>query len=289
MNYNWDDLRIFLAAARSGSLSAASRTLDSNQPTLSRRINALEKTLGMRLFQRHAQGLTLTEDGQNLLQIAENMDLAASALNRSRDTTSLISGTVRIAAAEGIGVYIISPALVRLLQHYPELNLSLDSAHSSADLIRGEADIAVRAYRPESADLVIRRVRDMEFGLYAAAEYLAQYGSPQNAAELHQHLFIGYGELLKDHAECRWLEALVSPIRYVLRSDNIPNRIGAASSGAGIAVLPHLLIRDTKLVRILPELAPPSRTIWLVVHRDLRDVARIRVVLEFLTEIIEAA
>ena len=289
MNYDWDDLRIFLAAAHGGSLSAASRTLGSNQPTISRRISALEESLGVRLFQRHAQGLTLTEDGQHILRIAETMDKAASALNRRQDNDMAIQGTVRIAAPEGLGIQIIAPALNKLLQQYPDLNLSLEPSTNSADLVRGEADIAVRLYRPDSQDLVVRRVRDMAFGLYASPQYFSLHDTPTTVAALQHYHFIGYGENLSDHAESRWLESLTSPLRYVLRSDNTLTRIMAARAGSGIAVLPHLLIRDTGLVHILPELAPPSRTIWLVVHRDLRDAPRTRVVLDFLTDIIEKA
>ncbi len=289
-NTNWDDLRIFLAAARGGSLSAASRALNSNQPTVGRRIAALEQVLGVRLFQRHAQGLTLTEDGQRVLRTVENMDVAAAALARQPQGDPVgLRGTVRIAAPEGLGVQLLTPALSVLAQRYPDLNLVLEPSAIGADLIRGEADIAVRLYRPDVQDLVVRRIREMEFGLYAAPQYLQRHGTPVTIAALHVQRFIGYGERLLDHVESRWLETLTGQARYVLRSDNTLTRLTAARAGLGIAVLPHLLAGNTGLQHLLPDYAPPSRTIWLVVHRDLQQVSRMRVVLDFLADLLESA
>lgn len=289
-NANWDDLRIFLAAARSGSLSAASRTLDSNQPTVSRRITALEQALGLRLFQRHAQGLTLTEDGQRVLRAVENMDIAAAALARTPHGDPVaLDGKVRIAAPEGLAVRVLAPALNEIAQRYPDLELVLEPSATSADLVRGEADIAVRLYRPDAGDLVVRRIREMEFGLYAAPEYLLRHGTPSTAADLHAQRFIGYGERLSDHPESSWLASLTGPAHYVLRSDNTLTRLTAACAGLGIAALPHLLIGTTGLRHVLPHLAPPPRTIWLVVHRDLQHASRTRVVLEFLTALLQSA
>lgn len=289
-NFNWDDLRIFLAAARSGSLSAASRALDSNQPTVGRRIDALEEALGVRLFQRHTQGLTLTAEGRRILQIVEDMDSAAAGLMRypSGDSDRL-EGTVRIAAPEGLAVCVLAPALAGFAQRHPELDVVLEPSAASADLARGEADIAVRLYRPEAQDLVVRRIRDMEFGLYAAADYLQRHGVPATAADLQRHHLIGYGELLRDHPEDRWLNSICGQARFALRSDNTLTRLTAARAGLGIAVLPQLLTADSMLQAVLPDLAPPSRTVWLVVHRDLQHIPRIRVAMEFIVEMLAAA
>lgn len=289
-NANWDDLRIFLAAARNGSLSAASRELDSNQPTVGRRIDALEQALGMRLFQRHPQGLTLTDEGRRILEIVEEMDRAAATLARQpQGGYEAVSGTVRIAAPEGLAVRVLAPALSGFARSHPDLDLILEPSSASADLARGEADIAVRLYRPSTQDLVVRRIRDMEFGLYASADYLQHHGVPAATAAMQQHRFIGYGEGLRDHPENRWLEALVGAARFALRSDNTLTRLMAARAGMGIAVLPQMLTAGTALERILPDIAPPSRTIWLVVHRDLQQVARNRLVLEFLADTLAAA
>lgn len=289
-NANWDDLRIFLTAARSGSLSAASRELGSNQPTVGRHIDMLEQTLGMRLFQRHPRGLTLTDEGKRILEIAEEMDRAAATLARQpHGGYQTISGTVHIAAPEGLAVCVLAPALDEFTRSHPDLNLILDPSSASADLTRGEADIAVRLYRPDTQDLVVRRIRDMEFGLYASTEYLHRHGTPSSATALQEHRFIGYGNGLRDHPENRWLEALIGPARIALRSDNTLTRLTATRTGMGIAVLPQLLITDAALERVLPEIAPQARTIWLAIHRDLQHVARNRLVLEFLADTLATA
>lgn len=283
-NIDWDNIRYFLAAARTLSLSAASRSLDSNQPTVGRHIDAMETQLGIRLFQRHTTGLTLTEDGQRLLAAAELMEEgAASMLRASQRDASALTGTVRIAAPEGLGVSILTPSLPALFKQYPLLDIVLEPSVSSADLKRGQADIALRLYRPSAVDLVSRRLCEMGFGLYASTEYLAKRGTPESVDVLQQHAFIAYGDELKNQEENGWLEKLMGRGRCLFRSDNTMARVSAVTSGVGIAVMPHLLMKtQANCKRILKQLDGPSRTIWLVVHGDLRHVARIRVVMDFI-------
>lgn len=285
-NLNWDDIRYFLAAARAGSLAGASRALDGHQPTVGRRIAALERHLGHKLFQRHAQGLTLTDEGVNLLASAERMDEAAAALLRASGIPGgEIRGRVRIAAPSGLAVQVIAPALPDLQARYPELDVVLQAATASADLVHGEADIALRLYRPDAADLVLRRVGGMGFGLYGGASYFARNGLPADATALKSHAFIGYSEGLRHLEENQWLETLVGEARFPLRSDDTQTRIAASVAGIGLAVLPHVLAsRVTGLNRVLPELEAPGKTIWLVMHQDLRHLARVRVVLDWLAE-----
>lgn len=290
-NVDWDDIRYFLAAAHSGSLSAASRLLGSNQPTVGRRIASLEQSLGLRLFRRHRQGLALTDDGLRILESAMAMDAAAAGLQRAGPCADAeLRGTVRIAAPEGLAVWLLAPALADLARTHPELDLVLQPSTASADLARGEADIAVRLYRPKAGDLVVHRLREMGFGLYASAKYLQRHGVPTSVAALNEHRLIAYGEQLSEHAENRWLVSLVANGRWVFKSDNTATRIATTEAGTGIAVLPHLLAAQfPSLQRILPDQEAPTRTIWLVVHRDLRHVARVRTVMEFLADVINRA
>jgi DNA-binding transcriptional LysR family regulator len=288
-NVDWDNIRYFLAAARTRSLSAASRALDSNQPTVGRRIDALEAQLGLRLFQRHSTGLTLTEDGQRLIAAAELMEAGAADVVRAsqRDTNS-IAGTVRIAAPEGLGVSVLTPSLPELCKRYPLLDVVLEPAVTSSDLKRGQADIALRLFKPADADLISRRLCEMGFGLYASADYLAQQGAPESVDALQQHAFIAYGDELKEQEENAWLEAIMGRGRCLFRSNNTLARLSAVTAGMGIAVMPHLLMAaQSGCVRILPQIEGPSRTIWLVVHGDLRHVARIRVVMGFVSELFQ--
>lgn len=284
---DWDDIRFFLAAARTGSLAAASRQLGSHQPTVGRRIDALEKRLGVRLFQRHAQGLTLTEEGLSIMQAADNMAEAAATLQRVGSFGDKdIRGSVRIAAPSGIGVYVIAANLPQFHQRFPNLDVVLQPAASSADLTHGEANVAVRLYRPTSGELVVRRAGGMGFGLYGAPAYLQQHGMPQSTADLPQHCFIGYGDQLRHLEESCWLDSMTEGARYLLCSDDTHTRLAAAESGMGLAVLPHFLAhRSSQLQRVLPTVEAPPKTIWLVVHRDLRHMPRVRAVLDWLVEV----
>jgi len=284
---DWDDIRYFLAAARSGSLAAASRQLGGHQPTVGRRIDNLEKRLGVRLFQRHAQGLTLTEEGHRIIQAAEAMGAAAATLQRaSIFEGSEIQGSVRIAAPSGLAVHLIAPNLPRLNERFPELDVVLQPSTSSADLTHGEADVAIRLYRPTAGELVVRHAGNMGLGLYAAKAYLQQHGTPENTADLQLHFFIGYGEQLRHLEESCWLEALAGDARFVLRSDDTHTRLAAADAALGLAVLPHILAqRSSQLQRVLETEEVPSKPLWLVVHRDLRHLARVRAVLDWLAEL----
>lgn len=288
---DWDDLRYFLAAARTGSLSAAARTLDSNQPTVGRRIARLEQTLDLRLFQRHARGLTLTEDGVRVLESAELMERGALGLNRAQlSLTPDISGTVRVSAPEGLALRIVAPALGAFLDRHPRLDLNLSVSAATADLVRGEADIAIRLFRPTSGDIVTRRLQTMDFGLYAATRYFAERDRPLSTDPLADHHFIACGDLFRRHKENEWLEKLSGKARKVLRSDSTLLRLEATEQGLGIAVMPHLVAAASPgLEPVLPELEGPSRTIWIAVHRDLRHVPRIRAVMGFLTQTIRTA
>ncbi len=283
-NLDWDNVRYFLAAARSLSLSAASRALGSNQPTVGRRIDALETQLGVRLFQRHSGGLTLTEDGQRLLTAAEAMESGAAEVARaSQADARALAGTVRVAAPEGLGVSVLAPRLPELYARHPALDIVLEPAVASADLKRGQADIALRLFRPEASDLVSRRLGEMGFGLYASTDYLARHGVPETVEALRRHVFVGYGDELKQQAENAWLLELAKDARCVFRSDHTLARLSAIAAGVGIGVMPHIVMAmQAGCVRVLPRHEAPARTIWLVVHGDLRQVPRVRAVLEFI-------
>lgn len=284
-NLNWNDLRYFLAAAEAGTLSGASRRLHSNQPTTGRRIDRLERALGLKLFQRHTQGLTLTEDGERLYPVAQKMAEAAHLLHQSlQGATPQLTGTVRIAATEGICVELIAPHLPRLQQQHPGLQFVLIASNGSANLSRGEADIALRLYRPDANDLVIRRVGLIEFGLYASQGYLQSHPPVKRLEDLADHQHIGYGDGLSEVPEQRWLVQQLPALHWVLRSDSTLSTARATAAGLGICLLPRLIAeKQPQLRQLLPELEIPSRAIWSVIHKDLRQVERYRVTLDFLS------
>lgn len=281
---NWDDIRFFLAAARNGSLTGASHSIGSNQPTVGRRIDALEAALGMRLFQRHAQGLTLTDEGRRALHIAETMEEAALGFNRALGNGNEIQGKVGLALPEGLSAYVVAPRLSSLLGRHSRLEISLLPSSASADLIHGEADIAIRLFQPTENDLFARKVGHMEFGIYGSPAYLERHGNPRKRTELMRHQFIGYGERLRHSEESRWLEVAADGGRFLLRSDDTHTRLATAAAGLGLTVLPHFLAKKAQLRSVAMATTIPSRPIWLVVHRDLRNLARVRVTIDWLVE-----
>lgn len=283
---DWNDIRYFLAAARGGSLTAASRLLDCHQPTVGRRIDALEQSLGVRLFHRHAQGLTLTDEGRGILGVAESMEEAARNLLRGCGGENEILGSVSVASPEGLATHVIAPGLLKLHENFPLLDVTLLPSSASADLIHGEADIAVRLFRPVEGDLVARKIGEMGLGLYGAPAYFESFGMPEKMTDLIRHRFIGYGARLRHVDESQWLEASAAGGRFLLRSDDTHARLAATVSGLGLAVLPHFLARGAQLRPVAMPAAIPSRPIWLAVHRDLRNLARIRVVLDWLDRLL---
>jgi len=285
---DWNDYRYFLAVVEAGSLSAAARRLGVDQPTVGRRIAALEQTLGVRLFHRHARGLSLSEAGRRIVSAIGSMAEAAATAERlvGHDDQRL-EGLVRLSAPESLSYGLIAPALPQLLARYPQLEIELQATPNTADLPRGEADIALRLFRPAVGDLVVRHVGAVPFAIYATPSYLAHSPALATLAEVNQHAVLQAGPLLVQIPECRWWTEHSYGARVVLRSDSFPVLAQAASAGLGLVLLPCVM-GDVYpgLQRVLPSCGPTPRQAWLVVHKDLRYVARIRVVLEFVAELL---
>lgn len=287
---SWDDLRFFLAVAETGSLSAASRRLHTNQPTVGRRIAALEAALGARLFQRHSRGLSLTETGGRILQSVASMEEAAAAVARSvLGEDSSLTGSVRVSAPEGLSAALLGPRIGQLQAKFPGIEIVLQATATAADLPRGEADVALRLFRPQAADLVARRVGTMEFGFYVAADYAAGRPPLDSLADLKLHPVIGYEEEFAHPPTSAWFAEQSRGAKVMLRCNSVLVRAAAAASGSGVTILPRLVGDPWPgLVPVLTAVKPPKREIWLVVHRDLQYVARIRVVLDFLGALFQA-
>lgn len=281
---NWDDLRYFLAAAESGSLSAAAKLLHSNQPTVGRHIDALEAALGLKLFQRHKKGLTLTHECAWVLEQSQLMQSGVQNIQRMIEGDyQQLQGSVRLALPEGLCNEILIPQLGSFYQQYPNLRLILNVSSRTTNLTRGEADIAVRLFRPKEADLVARQLTRMEMGLYASPEYLQTHGRPENVSDLMQHWIISYGDELAGLPENRWLLNHVAPSNRVLQSDSTTSRLRATVCGLGIAIQPCMLANtNPKLVQILQDASLPAHEVWITYHRDLRHILRVRVAVDFL-------
>lgn len=283
---NWDGLRYFLAAANSGSLTAAAEALGSNQPTVGRHIDALEQSLGTKLFQRSVKGLTLTDEGAYILEQSQAIQAAMTKIQHLlAGEQDEIAGTIRLTLPEGLCLEVMMPLLAEFHTAYPNIKLLLNVTAQSMNLIQGESDMAIRLYRPKEADLVVKSLGRMEMGLFASKEYIDTYGAPTRAEELSQHRIIAYGEQLGNMSENKWLLALSSP---VLMSDSTSTRLRATIEGVGISIQPRQFQRhNTNLIQILNNQDLAGHDMWLVYHKDLRNLARIRSLANFIINIFQ--
>jgi DNA-binding transcriptional LysR family regulator len=280
---SWDHYRAFLAVAQTGSLSAAARQIGQTQPTLGRQIDALERALGLTLFVRSPAGLTLTEGGQDLLPDAQGMAAAAEALLRSasagRDETA---GVVRITASEIIGGAVLPPVVTALQAKHPGLVVELALTNRSEDLLRRDADIAVRMVRPDQNAVVARHIGRVALGLYAHEAYLARHGSPQTLADLPAHTLIGFD---RNDAAARALDVDPAWSRrlFRFRTDSDLAQLAVLRAGGGIGVCQAPLATQWPELRpVLPETVSFHLDIWLAMHEDQRRNRRVRATFDHL-------
>ncbi|OWV92156.1 LysR family transcriptional regulator [Rhizobium sp. R635] len=286
---NWDDVRIFLAVARTGQILAASKRLGLNHATLSRRLTSLEEALKTRLFIRRTNGCELTAEGEVFLASAERMETEMLAVQASLGhTDTAIAGTVRVGAPDGFGVSFLAPRMGRLIERHPELKIQLVPVPRSFSLSQREADIAITLERPEQGRLVSSKLTDYTLGLYASRDYLALQGTPGDIEALKAHPRIGYVEDLIFTASLNFSGEVM---RSWDASFEISTSIGqteAVRSGAGIGILHDYIARQyPELQRILPEVSI-RRAYWTTYHETARDLLRVRSVADFLQELVSA-
>ncbi|MFN3497149.1 MAG: LysR family transcriptional regulator [Pannonibacter indicus] len=280
---NWDDLRIFLAVARSGQMLGAAKRLGVNHATVARRLTALEDSLNTRLVERGTTGCSLTEAGERLLPAAERMEAELLAASSGLSGTHPgISGTVRIGAPDGFGVTYLAPRLARLTRAHPGLTIQLVPMPRSFSLSRREADIAVTIERPEHGRLVAAKLVDYALGLYASTEYLARCGAPQTLADLSEHDLVGSVE---DLIYSPALNYAADFTRNWTSRFEIASALGqteAVRAGAGIGILHAFIARnDANLRPVLPEVQV-KRAYWMVTHESSRPLRHIAAVQDFL-------
>jgi len=281
---DWALYRSFLAVLQEGSLSGAARALGLTQPTVGRQVEALEQALGLSLFTRSLHGLAPTEAAAELQAHAEALAASAAALLRAASGRGAeLRGTVRVTASEIIGGEVLPPTIARLQQTHPGLVIELVLSNRVEDLLRREADIAVRMVAPTQEPLVARRIGTVQLGLFAHRDYLHGRGVPKNMDELSEHLLIGYD---KETAFTRAVRARGVPLNrgmFTLRTDSDLASLSALRSGCGIGVcqLP-LAARTPALSRVLPGAFKFPLEIWIAMHSDLRSNRRCRVVFDAL-------
>jgi DNA-binding transcriptional LysR family regulator len=285
MAADWDDLRIFLALARHGKLTAVARQLDVSHPTVARRVQALEKSIGTRLFDRLPDRFALTAAGEGLLADAQAMEQAAEAIHRrsaglTADTTQ---GTVRISANECMAGFLASH-LPRLRRNLQCIEFELVASHTLANLSRREADLLIREQVPDTAGIVTRRLGRAAHAVYGAANGAAR---PTREA-LRRMTWLGFDEEHGYMAGQDWLRDLLGSARPVIRVNNWLVLRDAVRAGAGVTVLPcYLGDGDPALRRLGPVLDGVAADQWLLVHRDLRTLPRVRLVMDALVALFQ--
>lgn len=290
-DFDWTLIRSFLAVMEAGSLMGAARRLGAHQPTLGRHVAELEAQLGGALFERTGRGLSPTVLARQIAEAASQMQAAADSLGRAalgQQNESV--GTVRITASEMVAAWLLPPLLARLQEQEPGISIELVASNQISNLLRREADIAVRMVRPAQGTLVARKIGDMGLGAYAHTDYLRRAGTPATVAELLEHRLIGMDT---DDSLLRGFSQLGVPVHkedFALRTDNhiVYGRLLAAGAGVGFAA--HYNARQWPgLCRLLPELPIPPLPCWLTVHREIHGNRLIRLVYDYLAEAIPAA
>jgi DNA-binding transcriptional LysR family regulator len=281
---DWTLIRSFLAVAEAGSLSAAARATGISQPTLGRHVQAVEAALQVQLFTRTAQGQALTEAGQALLAPARAMQAAAAdlALTAKGHATG-IEGTVRITASRVVSQVILPGILARIRAEEPGIQIDLVPSDTTENLLFGEADIALRMYRPPQPDLVARQIGEVPLGLYAAKAYLDRRGRPASVDDLKQHDFIGQDRMDQIIRVMRGLGFEVGRSFFAVRCDDPVTYVELVRAGCGLGgILRAVGDADPGLERIdlIPDL--PSLPVWLTAAPRLRQSPRLRRVWDIL-------
>jgi DNA-binding transcriptional LysR family regulator len=285
----WDDVRLFLALCRAPTVGGAARVLGVDPATVSRRLAALERALGAALFDRRRDGITPTEAAEDLLPVAEEIEGGmmrfASAADRLERT---VSGLVRIACPPDVAEVILVPALRELCARHPALRIELNPGESVLDLTRREADVAVRTVHPQRGDLVVTRLMTVRWVLVAAPVVAQALGTLRAWS---QAPWLGWGEHLVNTTPGRWLSAHAPAIEPVVRSDSLRLQLALVAAGLGVSLVPELSARHyglvpVKISRVLAGGANawPADELFLVTHRALRQVPRIRAVWDLLID-----
>jgi molybdate transport repressor ModE-like protein len=280
---DWEDVRIFLALARHGSLSAAARTLSVNHATISRRLRSLEDSLGEKLVERRPEGYVLTKAGAHALEAAGDMEQAAQILGRGL-ADGAPSGLVRIASSPGLSAGFLTPRLAVLATRYPKLDIDLAPNLRSISLERHEADIAIRFGRPEDGDVIARPLTTVGFGFYGTEETCRSIEAGT------EPVFIGFNEADAYLSQEVWMARHFPRARVAFRAKDQVAHSVAARCGAGLALLPHYIGRSDPLLRICDlGLVPSNKEVFLLTRRRDRKDPSIRTVAEEVAGMFEQA
>jgi DNA-binding transcriptional LysR family regulator len=284
---DWGNLKFFLELSRTGSLSRAAQRLGVDRNTVARRVAALEEELGLPLFERGPQGWTRTGAGDDLAALATRVEEDVLALRRHADASERgVRGSVRLTSPHHVAALLLAPGVPALRRRYPELEVEIAADARTFDLTRREADVALRMGRPRDAGLVMRKLSDVAYRLYAARAYAGDAPRPVDFA---RDAFVGFDDSLAGTPQERWIARVAPERRVVFRSNSTGALVAAARAGVGVAVLPCFVAEgDRDLLRLSgPE--PVNHELWLLVHRDLGRTPRVRAAIDWVDELVRVA
>jgi DNA-binding transcriptional LysR family regulator len=279
---DWSLYRSFLAVLQEGSLSGAARTLGLTQPTIARHIEALEQGVGLELFVRSQQGLSPTEGALELKPYAESLAATTAAMMRAASGQgNAVKGTVRVSASEIVGVEVLPPLFAGLCERHPHLEVELVLSNALDNLLRREADIAVRMVEPTHEALVIKRIGTVTVGLYAHRRYLDRAGRPRTLDGLQKHCMIGFDRETPEIRSMRRRVRSLDTVHFAFRTDSDIAQLMAIRAGLGIGFCQVALARrEPDLERVLSGVFQLKLGVWLAMHENLRSIPRCRAVFD---------
>jgi DNA-binding transcriptional LysR family regulator len=283
---DWERQRAFLAVLREGSLSGAARALGAAQPTVRRRIEELERQLGVALFTRSPQGLLPTQAAFRLEEPARIMATAADAFLRAASAPAdEARGLVRITASEVMSVEVLPSMLTALRERHSGLAVAVGVSNANEDLLHGQADVAVRMVEPTQQALVAQRIGEVPLGLHAHQRYLDAHGTPESLGDLKRYALIGFERETAGVRTLRTRGLKLQPADFAMRTDSDLCQLAAIRAGLGLGVCQvPLARRDPELVHVLPEALTFGLGVWVVTHEDLRRVRRVRFAFDALVQ-----
>jgi DNA-binding transcriptional LysR family regulator len=289
-NPDWTDVRYFLEVARTGKLSVAAMRLSVEHSTVSRRIARLEEQLGVVLFDRRRSGYFLTDAGRALMPRAELMEsVLAEAMDESSAGAAKLMGTVRVGTPEAFGVCVVSPRLTRLQQLHPELHVELMAQPQFPNLVTREVDLLVTLDPPQAGRYRVTRLTDIHYYLYASATYLAGHPPIRELSDLVEHDFIDYVHDGAISERFRYLEEVTANPRRSFSCTSILAQREAALAGIGLVLLtPYVAGNRGELVKLFTSEPQVIRTLWLATPEDLFKVRRVRVIWDFIRNLVES-
>ena len=288
--FAWDDLRYFLAFARTGSMQAAAKALGVNQSTVQRRIAEFEECLGHRLVERHLGSYRLTALGEELCPAAEGVETAVAAFERHlAGCDKGLTGTVRVTCGSSVAASLRRTPLIDAFHaRHPGLRLELVISDRVLDLSRGEADIAIRLGEPRDEALVGRKIADASWAVYGSHAYVERHGRPSNPQDLNRHLVIACDGSITNYPAARWKRSVAPLATIAARSDHWQGLMLAVKAGAGLAAMPHWQgDNESELVRVIDNIGLVM-PYYLLMHRDMQHTPRVRAFADFVASEIKS-